>query len=280
MTEELFDTYVSVLEFMIRNNHALHSQSDIRKAVYGDVKKIDENFNRNKTEIKRIVEFFTASYIFTKVDEEIVGSTTLKLQYPKYRLFNKEDVGEVEFNIPTKDIGNFTHTVVLMLNAPNSVITDEVIQTVLSNTFGLEIDFMNSVVSKILIKMTEYSDENGLIPLNVLIQLSKLKSKINISMIDDESEINLNKTNISKITINENSLDLKFKNTTVTLTDINQIKSIQSYDTPPSEKEIDKQLREDIKKLKTILTEYPTEVTKPITELIDGLSDAEEMFVF
>lgn len=273
MTEELFDTYVAVLEFMIRNNHTLHSQSDIRKVIYGDVKKTDNNFNRNKTEIKRIMEFFEASYIFTKVMEEKVGETTLKLKYPKYRLFNEEDLGEVEFNIPTKDLGSFSHTVVSMLNSPNSVITDDIVQTVLSNTFGLQTDFINSVVSKILIKVTEYNtEENSHLPLSLLIQLSKLQSKINISIVDDESEVNLSKTNISKIIINENSFDIKLKNTTVTLSNINQIKSIQSFNTNG--------LKEDIEKLKTILTEYPTEISNPITELIEGLENIEDIFIF
>jgi len=222
--------------------------------------------------MKRVVKFFTDSYIFTKVDEEKRGNSTVKFKYPKYRLFNKEDLEGVKFNIPRKNIASFAHTVVSMLNAPDSVITDDVIQTVLSNTFGLQTKFIHSVVSKILIKMTEYSNKDGFIPLNILIQLSKLQSKVNISIIDEESEINLNKTNISQIVINEGSVDLKLKNTTVTLTEINQIKSIQSYDTSD--------LKEDIVKLKSILTEYPIEQTKVITQLIEDVEKIEDVFIF
>ncbi len=103
-----------------------------------------------------------------------------------------------------------------------------------------------------------------------MIQLSKLQSKVNISIIDEESEINLNKTNISQIVINEGSVDLKLKNKTVTLTEINQIKSIQSYDTSD--------LKEDIVKLKSILTEYPIEQTKVITQLIEDVEKIEDVF--
>jgi len=82
----------------------------------------------NKTEMKRVVKFFTDSYIFTKVDKEKRGDSTVKFKYPKYRLFNKEDLEEVKFNIPSKNIAFFAHTVVSMLNAPDSVITDDAIQ--------------------------------------------------------------------------------------------------------------------------------------------------------
>ena len=141
-------------------------------------------------------------------------------------------------------------------------------------------EFITNIVTKIIIKVTEYQKNEEPYPLQLLLDLVSFKSKLNIQIEIGDEEINLNKISIKKLIIRENEFDIKFKNTTVTLTNINQIKSIQSYDTPPSEKEKDKQLREDIQKLKTILTEYPTEVSKPIAELIDGLSDAEEMFVF
>jgi len=120
--------------------------------------------------------------------------------------------------------------------------------------------------------MTEYSNKDGFISLNILIQFSKLQSKVNISIIDEESEINLNKTNISQIVINEGSVDLKLKNMTVTLTEINQIKSIQSYDTSD--------LKEDIVKLKSILTEHPIEQTKVIKQLIEDVENIEDVFIF
>jgi len=48
MTREFFNTCVHTLDFMIRNKHTLHSQSDLRKIIYGDVKKTNSSFNRKQ----------------------------------------------------------------------------------------------------------------------------------------------------------------------------------------------------------------------------------------
>ena len=184
-----------------------------------------------------------------------------------------------------KTIDSISYTIGKMMTDKNDIDFGESLLAVniiiRKDTFGLQTDFIKNTVSNIGLTITNYDkNDTESYSLNLLLSLIKLKSKLNLSIVTDSSKMDLNGVRLKSILFNKNSFDIKFKNTTVTLTDINQIKSIQSYDTHQSEKEKDKQLREDIKKLKTILTEYPTEITKPITELIDGLGDTEEMFVF
>ena len=76
---------------------------------------------------------------------------------------------------------------------------------------------------------------------------------------------------LKSIIFDKNSFDVKFKNTTVTLSDISEIQSVQSYDSSD--------LNEDIKKLKTVLSEYPIEDTKPISEFVEHFQQIEDTFL-
>lgn len=226
-------------------------------------------------------------------DEEIVnlciedvvdlGDKEVSPYHIMYRLFLECDFKDkygkiespIEFQIPNQKIDLFIQFFLSMvLTYDYNIKSSKIVELTKSDIFQNEEikRFITNTVTKIIIKLTEYQKGEKPYPLQLLLDLISFKSKINIKINIDDEAIDLSKTSIKKLIIRENELDIKLKNTTVTLTDINQIKSIQSYDSS--------NLSEDIEKLKTILTEYPTEVTASISQLIKDLEIKEEMFVF
>lgn len=210
--------------------------------------------NEKKVEIKDKRKPNTNKFILSK---------SIKLDSSKF--YSDKTIDDISFTIgkmmidkSDRDFGNSLILVNLIIK---------------KDTFGLETDFIKQTVSNIGLTLTNYTKEDtDSYSLNLLLSLIKLKSNLNVSIQTNSSKMDLSDVKLKSIKFNKKSFDIQFKNTTVTLTDINQIKSIQSYHTDG--------LREDIEKLKTILTEYPTEVTSPIRELIDGLENVEDIFVF
>ncbi|MCX6076461.1 MAG: hypothetical protein NTW78_06180 [Campylobacterales bacterium] len=140
----------------------------------------------------------------------------------------------------------------------------------ISDKFALQTNFIKNTVSKVGITFINHIKGDKPYPLNLLLSLIQLKSNLNVSIQTDTSKMDLSGVKIESIIFGKKSFDLKFKNTTVTLKDISEIKSIQSFE--------ESDLEKDIEKLKTILSEYSNEVTKPLTDLIDGLIDIKNIF--
>ncbi len=179
----------------------------------------------------------------------IVKSTTLKKDY---KIYQHDSYEEYEVTVGNKVFKNERKVEKKEKRKPNTN------KFILAKSIKLD---DTKKYSEKIIDSISYS-------LDLLLSLIKLKSNINLSIQTNSSKIDLSSVKIKSIIFDTNYFTIKFNNTTITLTDINQIKLIQSYDNSG--------LSEDIEKL----NEYPTEVTEPISKLIKDLEIKEEMFVF
>ena len=149
----------------------------------------------------------------------------------------------------------------------NSTFSTNLVNGIIEDRFGDKTNFIKGVVTHMGLLQNETMNSSPY-SLDLLLSLIQLQSKLNLSIVTDSSKFDLSGVKIKSIIFGKESFDIKFKNITVTLTDINQIKSIQSYD--------NNGLREDIEKLKAILSEHSTKVTEEIMELIKGVESIDE----
>jgi len=288
-----YDKYIQLLS---NKKKATEERDNCKK--YSVVEKTVETADSTKTTYKLIGDKFTNISI-NYFGEEISTDNTTEIisiedvvdlnddivspYHIMYRLFLEcdfeyygYDKEPIEFQIPQKNVNLFISFFVSMVSTYNvDIKSEKLIEISRSNTFQITEktkEFIINTITKIVIKMIEYHRGNSPYSIKLLLDLILFQSKLNIKITIDDENINLSKTSIKKLIIKENEFDLKLKNTTVTLTDINQIKSIQSYDSSD--------LKEDILKLKSILTEYPIEHTKVIIQLIEDVENIEDIFIF
>jgi len=149
----------------------------------------------------------------------------------------------------------------------NSTFSTTIVNSIIKERFGDKTNFIKGIVTHMGLLQNETMNSSPY-SLDLLLSLIQLQSKLTLSIVTDSSKFDLSGVKIKSIIFGKKSFDIKFKNITVTLTDMNQIKSIKSYDSD--------ELREDIKKLKAILSEHSTKVTEEIMELIKGVESIDE----
>ena len=107
-----------------------------------------------------------------------------------------------------------------------------------------------------------------------MLMAQKMMAKYHIEMQEiEESE---------ESEIQENELDIKLSHSTITLTNLNQISLIQSYDIPSSqtEEEREKQFLKDVEKLKNILSEINDDNSNNMMATIRDIETIEDIFIF
>lgn len=216
-----------------------------------------------------------------------------------YRLFLECDFKDksgkikspIEFEIPQTNTKVFVEFFVSMITTFSyDIQSKSVIELSKSDIFKVKNDetqqFITDTFSKVMIKLCEYNkSDNNPYPIQLLFDLIESKSKLNIKFTIDEEEVEFSKTSIKKIIIKENELDIKLSHSTLTLSNINQITEIQSYDIPLNQSEEDelkseKEFWKDVEKLKNILTDIDDDSSKEMIKTIKEIERISDMFEF
>lgn len=260
---------------------------------------IDVNFNSETVEYK--IKHFTNESTKT-IKKTICLEDEVDLEDKEispydigYRLFLECDFKDergnldspIEFQIPQKDIELFVEFFVSMVKTNNYTIKSESLvklsQSDMFQNKSSELkSFVTNTYTKVMIKMTEYKKANNPYSLEFLLDLINSKSKINIRFDIDDEEVELSKTSIKKLIVKENGLDIKLSHSIINLSNINQIKLIQSYDNPFNQSNTDKeeQFIEDVEQLKNILLEIDNQYSKEMIEYINEMEILKELFEF
>lgn len=215
-----------------------------------------------------------------------------------YRLFLECDFKDlngnlnapVEFKIPEKDTTLFIRFFSSLAEKYDYDIESEsMIKLSKSDMFQNKTkemkEFITTTFMKVAIRYNEYLKGDNPYSLILLLNLIDTQSKLNIKFIIDDEEIVFSKTSIKKLIVKENELDIKLSHSTITLTNINQISLIQSYDIPLSQtkeetEKTEKQFFKDIEKLKNILSEINDDNSNRMMKTIENMETIESAFIF
>lgn len=212
-----------------------------------------------------------------------------------YRLFLECDFKDlngnlnapIEFKIPEKDTSLFIRFFSSLAEKYDyNIESESMIKLSKSDMFQNKTnnikEFIITTFTKVLIRYNEYLKGNSSYSLQLLLDLIETQSKINIKFIINDEEIEFLKTSINKLIVKENELDIKLSHSTITLTNLNQISLIQSYDIPSSqtEEEREKQFLKDVEKLKNILSEINDDNSNNMMATIRDIETIEDIFIF
>lgn len=304
--DDVFDTYVNVLMFMIENKGKSFMNSEIKRHIFRDT--TDSSI---KTMIKRVVDFYVGSGILVKVTnivdndgnevEYIIEDgkiningkeVEVKPQQIKVRLYDKkkdgidengefyEDEYIVDLHIPKSRDGKerLCQTVSSMITTiPYADIYTPTIKTVLeSKLFGLQTDFVTQIIGKVILKhhyMTHSGKEDSGYPLDLIVSIIESKISVNVEFENFGNVIRLNNTKIKKITIKENGYDIHFDNfISQNQSDIKQIKLIENTSVDG--------LYDDVKKVRDMIDNISLENKDNIKNIIDDVFDLSNIFEF
>lgn len=215
-----------------------------------------------------------------------------------YRLFLECDFKDksgkikspIEFEIPQTNTKVFVEFFVSMITTFNyDIQSKSVVELSKSDIFKVKNDetkqFITDTFTKVMIKLCEYHRGDKSYPIQLLLDLIDTKSKLNIKFNIDDEEVYFSNTSIKKLIVRENELDIKLSHSTLTLSNINQISKIQSYDTPLNQSEEDelkmeKEFWKDVEKLKNILTDIDENSSKDMMKTIKEIERISDVFVF
>lgn len=309
--EDIFDTYVNILMFMIQNKGKSFLNKDIRTSIFGD-----DKANATKAMVNKCIAFYVSCGILVKVtaltdengnDVEVVVDTNnydesekkfevdfngenidVKPHNVKVRLYDKdidgvdengeyyEDYYLVNLHIPKSRDGikNLSQTVASMFtHIPNADIYTPTIKTVLeSQLFGFQTDFVAQTISKAILKQQEIKG-NFNYPLDVITTIMNSKINVNVTFENSGNTIELKNTKIKRVSIKENGFDIHFDNfISQNHSDLKQIKLIENSS--------EENLREDIKTVMELIEKLPADEKARISEILNGVYTLLELFEF
>ena len=290
--ETIFDTYVNILMLMIENKDKSFMNSEIREKLF------DNPTEKSiKSMVKRVVDFYVGSGIFTKVTETTdTDGNIIELKPTQYgvRLYDKDidgvdengnyydDYYVVDLHIPNNRDGRerLCETVSSMITTiPNVDIYTPTLKTVLeSQLFGFQTHFVSQTISKTTLKHHNINNESTSndisgYPLDVISSIINSQINVNVTFENFENTIELKNTKIKRVSIKENGFDIHFDNfISQNQSDLNQILLIENVS--------EAGLKDDIDKVKELTKDIEDESTKKVINDIVTFENGLEVFKF
>ena len=264
--DEIFDTYVQVLQFMMENRGKSFMNRDIREKLYNNPTE-----SSLKVMVKRVVDFYVDSGIFIKITETTDNTGNIKKLQPnqyRVRLYDNaldeedDDDYKIALHIPKSTIGRrrLCETVASMITSiPYVTIYSPALKTVIeSSIFGLQTDLVPNTLAKVILKQHNlFNKTEGTYPLGIIINVMKSKMDVTVTFENFGNRIELKNTTIKKIAIKEDSFDIYFDNF-ISLNHVNINQILKIVDSKEST------LMEDIQKVKELIIRLPSDEKEKI----------------
>lgn len=283
--DEIFETYVSVLVFMMENRDKSFKKSEIGGFIFGEGYQSTE-----KNMVSRCVNKLIDTDILrlvTETTDDNGKSVELPSNQSRVRLYDRDlddkDDTEfgVDFHIPKTKDGkiNLSNTISSIVKGdPFPSIYSVSIKTVLeSQLFGFNTDFVSQTISKSILRQqninNQYNETIGMYPIDIILSIIKSQINVNVTFENFGNTIQLNNTKIKRISIKENGFDIHFDNfISQNQSDLNQIKLIENTS--------EDGLRSDVDKLKELSETIDDETIKEVIKKITTFEEGVDVFEF
>lgn len=154
------------------------------------------------------------------------------------------------------------------------------VNEIINDLYGNDTKEIKQLVSNIGLSFSHITKtETQSTSLDSLLSLIELNSKVKISINNGISNMNLDGVILNSIVFGKKSFEMVFENISIKLKDISEIQSLIGNSYPLDYENIVQNIKNDISRLKSIISEYPSEDTTNIEKFIQSIENPLEVFL-